>query len=64
MNTPMTTPPPSNRADSLLTAALDHAPDDREFFLVTACSDDAALLTEVALLAAHETMETRKRGEF
>ena len=60
----MTTPPPSKSAEGLLIAMLDHAPDDRESFLVTACGDDAALLTEVVLLAAHETMETRKRGEF
>ncbi len=57
MNTPMTTPPPSNSAEGILIAALDHAPEERDAFLVTACGEDAALLTEVrGLLAAHEAM--------
>ncbi len=47
-------PPPSNRARLILTAALDHAPEDREAFLETACGEDVALLAEVrALLTAH-----------
>ena len=49
------TPPHTNRAQLILTAALDHAPEDREAFLATACGEDAALVAEVcALLAAHE----------
>jgi serine/threonine protein kinase len=40
-------------------AALDHAPEGREAFLITACGNDAVLFTEVsALLAAHEAMPT------
>jgi serine/threonine protein kinase/WD40 repeat protein len=59
MNTAMTTPLPSNSAEGILIAALDHAPEDREAFLATACKDDATLLTEVrALLSAHEAMPT------
>ena len=55
----MPTPPPFNRAESMLIAALDHAPEDREGFLAKACGDDVALLAEVrALLAAHEAMPT------
>lgn len=57
MSTAMTNPPPSHRADGILIAALDYAPEDREAFVITACGDDATLLAEVrALLAAHEAM--------
>jgi len=53
----MNTHPPANSAETILFAALDHAPEDREAFLATACGEDAALLAEVrALLAAHEAM--------
>ena len=58
MNASMT-PLPSNRADGIFIAALDHAAVDREAFLTTACGEDAVLLLEVrALLAAHEAMPT------
>lgn len=56
----MNTPPPANRAEAILVAALDHAPEDREAFLKTACGEDPALLAEVrALLAAHEAAPTK-----
>ena len=59
MSTPMTTPPPADRAEARLIAALDHAPEDREAFLVAACGEETALLAEVrARLAAHEAMPT------
>ena len=59
MSTRMTTPPPSNCAEGILIAALDHAPEDRESFLITACGNDAALLAEVReMLAAHDAMPT------
>jgi serine/threonine protein kinase len=59
MSTPMTTPPSSPRAEDILIAALDHAPEDREAFLKTACGEDAALLAEVrGMLAAHDAMPT------
>jgi len=55
----MTTPPPSNCAAGILIAALDHAPEDRGSFLITACGDDVALLVEVReMLAAHDAMPT------
>jgi len=64
MTTPITTPPPSNKAEEILIAALDHAAEDREEFLVTACAEDAALLAEVrALLAAHEAMPSTSLAE-
>ncbi len=51
------TPSRPDRARHILADALDHAPEDREAFLATACGEDAALLAEVrALLAAHEAM--------
>jgi len=51
----MTTPPPPSRAELLLSAALDHSPEERESFLAEACEGDVALLSEVrALLATHE----------
>lgn len=56
MDFPMPTQPP-DEAGRLLVAALDHAPEDREAFLVAACRGDAALLAEVrTLLRAHEAM--------
>lgn len=57
MTSAMTTPQPSHRAEDILTAALDHAAEDREAFLKTACGEDVKLFAEVhALLAAHEAM--------
>src|SRR4051812_39434500 len=59
MKTPMTPLPPENRAEAILIAALDYAPENREAFLITACGEDATLLAEVrALLAAHDAMPT------
>ncbi len=55
MNSAVDSVPPPNRAESILIAALDHAPEDREAFLLIACGEDAALKAEVlTLLAAHE----------
>lgn len=49
------TPPSSEQVAELLTAALDHAPQDRASFLTRACQGNEALLAEVrALLAAHQ----------
>ncbi len=54
------TPPPSNRAENILDAALSHDPHTREAWLVEACNGDAPLLAEVrALLSAHDAMPSR-----
>jgi WD40 repeat protein/serine/threonine protein kinase len=59
----MTTPPSSPRAEDILIAALDHAPEDREAFLTVACSGDEVLLAEVrGLLAAHLAAPTEFLG--
>ncbi|RBP36069.1 non-specific serine/threonine protein kinase/serine/threonine-protein kinase [Roseimicrobium gellanilyticum] len=45
----------SEKCGRLITAALDHAPEDREAFLRLACGADEGLFAEVkSLLAAHE----------
>jgi serine/threonine protein kinase/DNA-binding SARP family transcriptional activator len=58
MHTAMDTPLP-DRAASLLEAALELPPAERETYLAAACGEDAPLLAEVqALLAAHESAPT------
>jgi serine/threonine protein kinase len=59
----MMNPPPSNRADEILNAALKGDSIHREAFIIGACGEDAALLAEVrALLEENETMPTAYRA--
>jgi serine/threonine protein kinase/WD40 repeat protein len=54
---PVSTPPPSDDAEHVLAAALEHDAAERDAFLDAACGSNAVLRAEVRLLlAAHEAM--------